>query len=321
MRIMRNNPAGTAAAGLREAESLRRTGRIVCAALALMLAFGLGSCAAEGARLRVYASFYPMGDFAGKIGGDRVQIEVMVPSGMEPHDWEPTPRDIAGLEGADVFVYSGAGMEHWVGDVLGSLGNRGLTIVEASAGVALLGGDGLGHGDRGHDPHVWLDPMNAKVQMASIRDGLSKADPANASYYQANYERCAAELEALDAEFRQALAPLQKRDIVVAHAAYGYLCAAYGLNQVAIEGLSPDSEPDPSRVAEIIDFGRERGVRVIFFEELVSPKVAEAIASAVGAKTCALSPLEGLSDREAAAGDDYFSVMRRNLAAIAAALE
>jgi zinc transport system substrate-binding protein len=140
------------------------------------------------------------------------------------------------------------------------------------------------------------------------------------SEYEANYQRYAAELDALDAEFSAALAGLPNRDGAVAHAAYGYLFDAYGLNQVAIEGLTPDSEPDPARVAEIIDFAKEHAVKVIFFEDLVSPKVAETIASAVGARTDVLSPIEGLTDEEAAAGDDYFSVMRANLAALVAAL-
>jgi zinc transport system substrate-binding protein len=128
-------------------------------------------------------------------------------------------------------------------------------------------------------------------------------------------------LDALDSAFKEALRSLANKDIVVSHEAYGYLCAAYGLNQVGIMGLSPDSEPDPARMAEIIGFVNANRVKVIFFEELVSPKVAEAIANATGAQTAVLSPIEGLSDAQRAAGDDYFSVMRQNLAALKTALE
>jgi len=202
-----------------------------------------------------------------------------------------------------------------VEDVLKSLDNAALIAVEASGGVALAR-----QGPGGADPHVWLDPMNAKIQMANIRDALVRADPDGRSAYEANYGRYALELDELDAEYRARLADLKSRDVVVAHAAYGYLCRAYGLNQTAIEGLSPDSEPDPARVAQIIDFARERAVRVIFFEELVSPKVAQSIAAQVGAGTDVLSPIEGLTDEETAAGDDYFSVMRRNLKALTSAL-
>ena len=175
------------------------------------------------------------------------------------------------------------------------------------------------HGD--FDPHVWLDPENAKTEMETIKDALAEADPANAQTYQANFDKYAAELDALDKEYSDTLSPLPNRTIVVAHEAFGYLCDAYGLTQVGIEGLSPDSEPDPGRMAEVIDFVREHSISTIFFEELVSPKVAEAIASETGAQAKMLSPLEGLSDEQAAAGADYFSVMHDNLAALMEALK
>ncbi|MGI6240087.1 MAG: metal ABC transporter substrate-binding protein [Christensenellales bacterium] len=304
--------------------------RLLAALLCLgMLAGASVGASAAGERLTVYASFYPMYDFVSKIGGDKIDVINMVPSGMEPHDWEPTPSDIVGLETADMLIYNGAGMEHWVDDVLAALGNKDLFVVEASEGVPLLDSHAHDHDydhDHDHDhgdfdPHVWLDPMNAKIEMENIKRALVTADPTNAEVYEANYAFYVAELDALDQEFKDALDPLINRDIVVAHQAYGYLCAAYGLNQVAIEGLSPDSEPSPARVAKIIDFGKAHNVKVIFFEELVSPKVAESIASAIGAQTEVLSPIEGRSDAQRDAGDDYFSIMRQNLAALLAALQ
>jgi zinc transport system substrate-binding protein len=314
-----------------------------------------GGPAAQGEKLSVYASFYPMYDFAAKIGGDRADVTNMVPAGTEPHDWEPSAADIVGLENARVFVFNGAGMEHWAEDILDMLQSERLIAVEASHGVELMeghhdddhdgdgydGGDGnggaasdaeaihenetgheeeSGHGQEEYDPHVWLSPRYAKLEMENIKNAFVQADPNGKDYYEANYSRYAAELDALDKEFSDALAPLANRDIVVAHQAFGYLCGAYGLNQIPIEGLSPDSEPDPARMAEIIDYAGEHGVKVIFFEELVSPKVAQAIAGAIGAETDVLSPIEGLSDEQAAAGADYFSVMRENLRAIVAAL-
>jgi zinc transport system substrate-binding protein len=282
--------------------------------------------------LSVCASFYPMYDFSVKIGGDRVRVTNMVPAGTEPHDWEPAAADIAGLEEADVFVYNGAGMEHWAEDILEALRSKGLIVAEASAGISLLEGhhehedeeEAAEHEEEeeeGYDPHVWLDPLNAKREMENIKNAFVSADPDNADYYEANYAKYAAELDALDEEFREALSGLPNKDIIVAHEAFGYLCAAYGLNQVGIEGLSPDSEPDPAKMAEIIDFAQEHAVKVIFFEELVSPKVAEAVAEAVGAETRVLNPIEGLSDADAAAGGDYFSVMRQNLESLKIALQ
>lgn len=314
--------------------NINRLSALVCACtLSLSLLTGCGTqpadTAADDGRLRVLTSFYPMYDFACKIGGDCIDVTNMVPSGTEPHDWEPSTNDLKNLEKADVFIYNGADMEPWADDLLVSRSDT-LHVVEASENVELRTTDGEHehahehegadhhHGD--FDPHVWLDPENAKIEMEAIRDALCAADPENSTVFQSNYEKYAAELDALDAEFREKLAPLPNRTIVVAHEAFGYLCDAYGLTQVGIEGLSPDSEPDPGRMAEVIDFVRDHSISTIFFEELVSPKVAEAIASETGAQAKMLSPLEGLSDEQAAAGADYFSVMHDNLAALMEAL-
>lgn len=197
----------------------------------------------EDGRLKVMASFYPMYDFARKVGGDRIQVKDMVPAGTEPHDWEPAAMDIRNLEDADVFVYNGADLEHWAEDVLDTLENQDLVVSEASDGVELLdGGHDHAHGDEGKDPHVWLDPMRAKQEMKNIRDALVKADPGNGDYYEANYEKYAGEFDELDQEFRDGLKGTKSRDIIVAHEAFGYLCNAYDLKQLAIEGLTPDSE-------------------------------------------------------------------------------
>ena len=315
--------------------NINRLSALVCACtLSLSLLTGCGTQPADTAagdgRLRVLTSFYPMYDFACKIGGDCIDVTNMVPSGTEPHDWEPSTNDLKNLEKADVFIYNGADMEPWADDLLVSRSDT-LRVVEASENVELRTTDGEHehahehegadhhHGD--FDPHVWLDPENAKIEMEAIRDALCAADPENSTVFQSNYEKYAAELDVLDAEFREKLAPLPNRTIVVAHEAFGYLCDAYGLTQVGIEGLSPDSEPDPGRMAEVIDFVREHSISTIFFEELVSPKVAEAIASETGAQAKMLSPLEGLSDEQAAAGADYFSVMHDNLAALMEALK
>ena len=315
--------------------NINRLSALVCVCtLSLSLLTGCGTQPADTAagdgRLRVLTSFYPMYDFACKIGGDCIDVTNMVPSGTEPHDWEPSTNDLKNLEKADVFIYNGADMEPWADDLLVSRSDT-LRVVEASENVELRTTDGEHehahehegadhhHGD--FDPHVWLDPENAKIEMEAIRDALCAADPENSTVFQSNYEKYAAELDVLDAEFREKLAPLPNRTIVVAHEAFGYLCDAYGLTQVGIEGLSPDSEPDPGRMAEVIDFVREHSISTIFFEELVSPKVAEAIASETGAQAKMLSPLEGLSDEQAAAGADYFSVMHDNLAALMEALK
>ena len=320
---------------------MKKRGILVLAAVAAlnMHAFAAEEATDVGEKLKVMASFYPMYDFVEKIGGDYVEVTNMVPAGTEPHDWEPAATDIKNLEEADVFIYNGAGMEHWVEDVLASLENKDLKAVEASKGLELLAGGEEAEAtsedqtetdseaatddqaeEVSYDPHVWLSPKNAKQEMSNIKDALIEADPDHAEAYEQNYETYATKMDDLDAEYQEKLADTKSKDLIVAHEAFGYLCREYGLNQVGIEGLSPDSEPDAKRMNEIIAFAKENNVKTIFFEELVSPKVAETIASEIGAKTAVLNPLEGLTDEEISAGEDYFSVMESNLEALTQAL-
>ena len=292
-------------------------------------------------KLNVMASFYPMYDFAVKVGGDKVDVTNMVSAGTEPHDWEPAATDIKNLEDADVFIYNGAGMEHWTEDVLDSLENKDLTVVEASKGLTLLEGkeeeedesesrssekdenkedSSESNSEITYDPHVWLNPLNAKAEMENIKNALVEADPDNKDYYEQNYKTYAEKFDQLDNDYKEGLADTKSKDLITSHEAFGYLCQAYGLNQVGIEGLSPDSEPDASRMDEIIKFAKENNVKTIFFEELVSPKVSETIADEIGAKTAVLNPIEGLTDDEISAGEDYFSVMESNLKTLEEAL-
>ena len=291
-------------------------------------------------KLEVYTSFYPLYDFAVKIGGDKVKVINLVPAGTEPHDWEPATTDILSLEKADMLIYNGAGMEHWVDQVSASLENENLILLEASNGITLL--EGGEHEDEhagedehteedeegnetaaheGFDPHVWLSIRNGKKEMENIKDAFVIADPDNKDYYEANFVKYAAEFDALDQKFSQELSGLTNKDLIVAHQAFAYLCADYDLNQVAIEGLAADSEPDAKRMAEIIDFARDKEIKTIFFEELVSPKVAETIAAEIGAQTAVLNPLEGLTQEQLNAGEDYLSIMEKNLNALVSALK
>lgn len=288
--------------------------------------------AGDEGKLAVYTSFYTMYDFAKKIGGDKVSVSTLVPPGTEPHDWEPKVKDISRLEKARVFIYNGATMESWVDKVLGSLKNKDLIVVEASKDIKLIEGDHHeeegkddkkkdDHEEHGNDPHVWLNPMYAKKQMEVIKDALVSADPGNKEYFEKNFEDNAKKLDALDKEYKETVSKFSKKEIVVAHQAFGYLCEAYGLTQIPIEGLSADAEPTAARMVEISKFARENKVKVIFFEELVSPKVAQAIAKEVGAETDMLNPIEGITDEDIKAGKEYFSVMRDNLEALRKALQ
>ena len=266
-------------------------------------------------KVKVMTTIFPMYDFVRKVGGDHVAVEMMVPAGTEPHAWEPSSKDMRKLEEADLFVYNGCGMELWADDVLKGVANKKLTTLQAAEGIAAEGKQIVAD-----DPHVWLDPMLAAKEMENICDALSKVDPDHAEDYRRNFEAAFSKCEELDAAYKERLASYDGKYIVVAHEAYGYLCSAYGLNQIGIEGVSAESEPDAARMREIIDMVETYGISCIFFEELVSPKVAETIAEETGCKTMALSPLDGISQEEIDAGNDYFSVMYENLDALCDAL-
>jgi zinc transport system substrate-binding protein len=229
---------------------------------------------------------------------------------MEPHDWEPNPRDVIALENADLFVYNGAGLEFWSESVLSTINNEKLISVVASKEVDLLD-------TNGPDPHVWLNPLNAKKEALAILNALLEVDPDHSEGYQENYNELAAQLDSLDKEFRQALEPLPKREVVVTHPAFAYLCEAYSLTQVGIQGL--DAEADSHRMAEIIQLCQSRDVRVIFAEN-PQDSVARVIANAISGSVVTLSALEGLNAQQVASRADYFSVMRENLSALTGAL-
>ena len=283
-------------------------------------------------RLAVVASFYPLHEFARRVGGDRVEVTALVPAGVEPHDWEPSPQDVTRLGRAGVFVYNGAGLEPWVGKLLDAARAPSLVVVDATRTIALRAADLPGHDDRGRrsgagrqgpapDPHVWLDPVLAQAQVEAIRAGLAKAEPASATAFEANARAFSEELAALHREFEQGLAACARRDVVTSHAAFGYLATRYGLTVVPIMGLAPEAEPSPAELAHIVRFARQRQVRAVFFETLVSPRLAETLAREIGARTLVLNPLEGLTPEEVAAGKSYPSVMRENLQSLRAGLE
>jgi zinc transport system substrate-binding protein len=324
---------------------MRRLTQIIASFLAaLMLSGCAGSLfdSADNDQLKVIASIYPMYDFARKIGGEHADVVQLIPAGFEPHSWEPSTRDMLSFEQADVFVYNGAGLEQWADTVISSVNNTDLISVNASEGIPLIApgaysiidgtplsstspntvspetDDEEHHGQ--YDPHVWLDPKNAKMQMQSICDAFCLADPDNAEYYQANLSKYAGELDLLDLEFSETLLAKKTSYIVVAHEAFGYLCKSYGLLQIPIRGISANAGPDAARMREIIDFVNTYNVKVIFFEELASPKVSEVIASETGCITMALNPLGGLTQEQIDDGQEYFSIMRNNLEALAYAL-
>jgi zinc transport system substrate-binding protein len=302
---------------------MRRFGRaaLVGASLASLLSgCSRSGSAAEVDRVSVVASFYPLAEAASRVGGDLVSVENLTPPGVEPHDLELAPDDIEAIATADVIVYLGGGFQPAVEDALAEAEHAvtvdALNAVATNAAPASEAEEGLTV-----DPHVWLDPARYEEIVRAVADALAKADPANEATYAANADAYIAQLAALDEEFRAGLSYCERTTIVTSHEAFGYLADAYGLTQVGILGLSPEAEPDPRRLAELRDLVEREGVTTIFAEELVSPKVAETLASEAGVQVAVLNPIESLTDAQEKAGEDYLSLMRENLDTLRKALD
>ncbi len=273
----------------------------------------------EKSKLRVTASFYPLYYFATQIAGDKAEVINIVPAGVEPHDYEPTARDIARIESSDLLILNGGNLEAWGDKIKNELNGQHTIIV--IAGEDMVDRQLLKEGRTIEDPHVWLSPHLAKKEVEKIVQGFIQADPANASFYQSNAQSLKNKLDALDKEYREGLYSCVSRDIVTSHAAFGYLAHQYHLNQIAIAGVSPDEEPNTRKLAEISDLVKARGIKVIFFESLISPKLSETIASETGAKTLVLDPIEGISKNDLKAGKNYFTQMEANLRNLRIALQ
>lgn len=276
--------------------------------LSSLILAGCQQAPAPAGKPLVVASFYPMYEFARQVAADRAQIVSLVPPGVHGHDWEPTPQDVAQVRRARVFVYNGAGFEPWVDKLLSEGAASSTVVVAASAGltVARAGGEGM-------DPHVWLDPLLAWREVEAIRDALERSDPSGKTAYTANASAYGEKLAALDARFDAGLRDCARRDVVVSHAAFGYLTRRYRLTQIAVTGLAPQAEPSPAALAAIVRTARERKVTAIYLEPLVSPRLAETLAHEVGVRLLTLNPVEGITKQEAADGVGYLELMSKNL--------
>jgi zinc transport system substrate-binding protein len=284
-----------------------------------------GNNGGKGGKLKVVATFYPMVEFTKQVAGDHAEVVGLIPAGAEPHDWEPSPKDVAAIQEADVFVYNGI-VESWTEKTLASASNDKRIAVEASKGIELMKGiDEPGAtkqqaANNTMDPHVWLTPSLAQQEVRNIQAALEQADPANKDDYIKNADAYIEKLKALDDKFKQDLNGSKHKDFITQHAAFGYLAKSYGLTQIPISGLSPEQEPSPEEMAGVVAFAKEHKVKTIFFETLVDPKIAQTIAKEIGAKTAMLNPIEGLTDEDISKGLDYIRIMTNNLAGLVKAL-
>jgi zinc transport system substrate-binding protein len=286
---------------------------LVCALLATAVTACGGNERAQSSEA-IVAAFYPLAFAAGQIAED-ADVVNLTPAGAEPHDLELTAGDIEAVQDASLVLYLGQGFQPGLEDAVSQRTGPSLDLLD---GLDLLEGGEDGHGGEDEredehegesalDPHVWLDPLRYAAMAKAIATKLG--DPSAA-------DDLVARLEELDAEFEAGLAQCGRREIVTSHAAFGYLADRYGLTQIPLTGLSPEAEPSPKGLAALVDEVKEKGATTVFFETLVSPALAETVAREAGAKTAVLDPLEGLTSDQADGGDDYFSVMRDNLAVV-----
>ncbi len=267
--------------------------------------------------ISVVAAFGPLAELAQRVGGSAVRVTNLTKAGVEPHDLEMNTKQIDAIQDAALVIYVGDGFQAAVEDAVRSRKGPSLDVLAKIDPIATGPGSDA-HGS--HDPHFWLDPKRMATAAQVLSDALSAVDPARGVEFATEAGNYIAEMNTLNDEFTAGLATCKLRTFVTAHAAFGYLALRYNLTQESVTGISPDIEPDPERLAAVADLVKKEGVGTIFTEELVSPKVAEALARETGAKTAVLSPIEGFTDDEIKAGATYASKMRENLTALEGAL-
>lgn len=293
--------------------------------------------------LQIMTSFYPMQVFTEEVVGDVANVDVMIASDQDSHDYEPSASDIAKLEQADVFVYNSNEMESWVPTTIESLDTEDLTIIESAGDIDLLSGEveelgghegetseehaahaeevaheGHDHAEHeGHshefDPHTWLDPVLAQQQVQTIADALKEEDPANGETYQANADAFITELNTLDQEFKTAFEGAENRTFLTQHAAFAYLADRYDLHQVAVTGVTSSEEPSPQRLAELTDYVEATDAEIMYMQAGTSTNISETIANETGIELSTLNSLETVSEDVAAGGEGYLMMMRDNL--------
>lgn len=294
-------------------------------------------------KIQAVATFYPMYEFTKEVIGDAGEVELLIPAGTEPHDFEPSAKDMAKISDADVFVYNSDELETWADGVKSN--SKNTEFIEAADKIDLMEGDGEGHdheadhdheSDESHedheheseeshddhdhshelDPHVWLDPVLAQKEVEEIRDELIEKYPDQKETFTKNAENYIEKLSALDKSYSDSFKNAKNRTFVTQHAAFGYLAKRYNLTQEAIAGISPDQEPSPSRIAELKHYVDDHGVKVIYFEENASSKVAETLSKETGVKLEVLNPIESLTNKQIDDGETYIGVMEQNLEAL-----
>ena len=277
--------------------------------------------------LRIASTIYPLGFVAEHIGGISVRVAVLTPPGVEAHEFEPSVQDIAGLYNADLFLYVGAHFDPWADRLRPELEANGVRVISLAESLNLSriyhrDGEDVTDRDGGSlDPHFWLDPQHLVRATSLITQALQSIDPGKQDVYQQRADEFVASLTVLEDEYRSGLSECTLHDALVSHDAFGYLGDRFNITFHAVSGLSPESEPTPRTLAELTKLAEDKNIRVVFFETLTSPRIAETIAREIGGMALMLNPIEGLTSREASVGSTYFTLMNMNLKNLRTALQ
>jgi zinc/manganese transport system substrate-binding protein len=265
-------------------------------------------------KIKVVASFSILGDLVKNVGGDRIEVSTLVGPNGDAHVYSPTPADAERIGRAKIVFINGLGLEGWMTRLVKAAGGKAMTVVATTGIKPLKMEDEDKPGHVVTDPHAWQSVANAKIYVANIRDGLSKADPAGKSVYEANAKAYLAKLDALEGEVKAAIAkiPADRRRIITTHDAFGYFGAAYGMEFISPEGVSTESEASAKDVAKIIDQIRRQKIPAVFVENISDPRLMEQIARETGARIGGTLYSDALSKADGPA-PTYIDMMRNNI--------
>ncbi|MDN4072093.1 metal ABC transporter solute-binding protein, Zn/Mn family [Fictibacillus terranigra] len=270
-------------------------------------------------KIQINTTIFPLEDFAAKIGGKYVNVQNVVPAGIEPHDYEPTIQTMSKLTDGDIFIYNGAGLEGFADKAIDTLNQDQTMVVKASEGISLAEAQEEHEGQKEHhehgdvDPHVFIDPLHSIKMAENIKNALVKKDSPHKEYYEKNFEDLKSQIAALDQDFKTLMKGSHKKEILVSHAAYGYWEKRYGLKQIPISGLSPSNEPTQKQLQQIINLSKKHQIRYVLFEDNVKPRVADTVKSEVGAEALSFHNLESPSQKDISGKQDYISLMEKNI--------
>jgi zinc transport system substrate-binding protein len=285
-------------------------------------------------KLKVVTTLFPLYDFARNVGGDKAEVILLLPPGVEPHSFEPRPGDVLAVNEADLFIYTGREMEPWVEGILKGLDNKKPLVLDASRGITIMENEhgrsahGHGEGEKGHghegrlDPHIWLDLSNAEKMVENIRDRFMERDPVHKEDYRKSAEFYSAKLADLDKSFKTSLSVCARRIFIHGgHFAFAYLAKRYDLQYISAYEGSPNAEPTPRRIVELKKLVKDKGIRYVYYEELITPRVAEVLAQETGTGLLRLHGAHNISREDLEKGATFISIMEQNLKNLRTGLE